>query len=37
MDRMAGTELDAEVVRACLRLFREKGFVLPQAEGDLLA
>jgi PAS domain S-box-containing protein len=35
MDRMAGVQLDAEVVRACLRLFREKDFVLPRAESNL--
>ena len=29
IEKQAGTELDAEVVRICLSLFREKGFVLP--------
>jgi PAS domain S-box-containing protein len=29
IEKQAGTQLDAEVVRVCLALFREKGFVLP--------
>jgi PAS domain S-box-containing protein/putative nucleotidyltransferase with HDIG domain len=29
IEKQAGTRLDAEVVRACVALFREKGFVLP--------
>jgi len=29
IESLAGTRLDAEVVRICLSLFREKGFVLP--------
>ena len=28
IEKMAGTFLDAEVVKACVLLFREKGFVL---------
>jgi HD-GYP domain-containing protein (c-di-GMP phosphodiesterase class II) len=29
IERQAGHQLDAEVVRVCLKLFREKGFILP--------
>jgi putative nucleotidyltransferase with HDIG domain len=29
IERQAGTQLDADVVRICVSLFREKGFVLP--------
>jgi PAS domain S-box-containing protein len=29
IERQAGLQLDAEAVQACLRLFRERGFVMP--------
>jgi HD-GYP domain-containing protein (c-di-GMP phosphodiesterase class II) len=31
IERRAGSQLDAEVVRVCLSLFRKKGYLLPSA------